>query len=59
MSSSSSTDLLKFYQQRALGNPAPPPPKLSIVHAHAEVSKTSEKLRKLAGQVPGDGGRKT
>jgi hypothetical protein len=56
-----SKDLLQFYQRRALGDdaPRPPaPPRLTIVHAHAEAAKSTEALRKLAGQEPRDGGRK-
>jgi hypothetical protein len=58
----SSTKLLEFYHQRALGKtlPAPTAPhRLTIVHAHAEAVKSTEALRKLVGQEPGDGGRKT
>jgi hypothetical protein len=61
-SPASTKDLLQFYHRRALGNDAPPlpaPPRLTIVHAHAEVVKSSEAVRKLAGQESGDGGRKT
>lgn len=56
-------DALSHYARRALGDAAPPvpvpaKPRLTIVHAQAEVVKQNEKLRKLVGNDPGDGGRK-
>jgi hypothetical protein len=56
-------DALLHYARRALGDAAPESlpakkPKLSIVHAQAEVVKRNEKLRKLAANDSGDGGRK-
>ena len=59
----SNEELLRFYQQRALGpelpgRPAPKKPLLSVVHAQAEAIRGVDRLRKLDGQEPGDGGRK-
>ena len=54
-------DAISYYARRALGDTAPsvqPPQNLSIVHAQAEVVKQNDSLRKLAGNVPSDGGRK-
>jgi hypothetical protein len=55
-------DALLRYTQRAKGDTllaqSPPKPKLSIVHAQAEVVKRTDAIEKLAGQELTDGGRK-